>query len=78
MFSLVVPPTGLGNPHTCRPPATFLEEYKLSDNDSVTSESCRVIGYRNDTEETVFETSSCDGYEYEFPYYVSFVSEVNF
>ena len=44
----------------------------------MTSESCRVNGHRNDTEERVFVTSSCDGYEYMLPDYVSFVSEVSF
>ncbi|KAK7481092.1 hypothetical protein BaRGS_00027632 [Batillaria attramentaria] len=63
---------GASNPHTCRPPPEFLGEDGDAFNGTVTMETCRIELYDNVTGAILSETSSCDGYAYKNPSYISF------
>ncbi|KAL8620712.1 hypothetical protein ACOMHN_067275 [Nucella lapillus] len=67
---------GAANPHKCRPPDSFVEEYGIGGlNGTVVQGSCQVRAIRNHSEESSFVTTACDGYDYQQPEYFSFVSE---
>ncbi|XP_076443357.1 organic cation transporter protein-like [Babylonia areolata] len=67
---------GGANPHKCRPSTSFLAEYGIGElNGSVVQESCKVRAIANDSEGSSFITTTCDGYDYQQPEYLSFVSE---